>query len=383
MKRRARTRNVLLVVALAAIAGLPRPVSGAAADTGSGTTATSEGGGVVITVRIDVCCAANANQRVVFDRIVQNDVTQAEAEWNRALGKLPYRDCYPIKVAFRARLLNKGDKPSTHAHQIKDDFVLAGRGHVNVRGDVDPTLDTAAVYKQPVTGELFESVMSVRTWAHEFGHLMGLGDDYRDGPDGKPVPLKETRRGTLMAGGTLIDQDLADRLGHLAADAGLKLPGCWSGTLHAKSSQIFGSGAQCVDEEWDIKLNLVVLGDGSVTGQGSGPLVSMPKCTGMPADYRWGYEFQGRSISSPGIRGKFDGKEFQLQFPAAIPDEPHGTLGGILSLSGEPPGQNTPTLRVPVTAPGIASGQTRTDVIIGAAPRHGVGVFDIELKQKD
>ena len=153
----------------------------------------------------------------------------------------------------------------------------------------------------------------------------------------------------------------------------------WTGTLHAKSSQFFGGGAQCIDEEWDINLDLVVLSDGSVTGKGSGQLGGMPKCSGPHGDRPWSYDLEGRSISCPGIRGRFDGKEFQLQFPAAYPGEQHGTLGGIVSLSGYPPGQNPPTLRVQVAGPSMARGQTETDVNMGG-PRHATGLFDIDLK---
>ena len=154
----------------------------------------------------------------------------------------------------------------------------------------------------------------------------------------------------------------------------------WSGTLHAKSSQFFGPlGGQCIDEEWDINLDLVVLSDGSVTGKGSGQLVSMPKCSGGVSSHKWRYDLEGHTISCPGIRGRFDGKEFELQFPVAHPGEEHGTLGGILSLSGYPPGQNPPTLSVKVIGPGMARGQTTTDVNMGA-PRHATGNFIIALK---
>ncbi|HWX16845.1 MAG TPA: hypothetical protein VNY07_09685 [Chthoniobacterales bacterium] len=154
----------------------------------------------------------------------------------------------------------------------------------------------------------------------------------------------------------------------------------WSGTLHAKSSQFFGPlGGQCIDEEWDINLDLVVLSDGSVTGKGSGQLVAMPKCSGGSSSHRWRYDLEGHTISCPGIRGRFDGKEFELQFPVAYPGEEHGTLGGILSLSGYPPGQNPPTLDVKVIGPGMARGQTMTDVNMGA-PRHATGNFIIALK---
>ncbi|MGB2889265.1 MAG: hypothetical protein WBC04_16350 [Candidatus Acidiferrales bacterium] len=157
----------------------------------------------------------------------------------------------------------------------------------------------------------------------------------------------------------------------------------WKGTLHATSSQFFGPppflGApplQCLDEEWDINLELVVLSDGSVTGKGNGQLASMPKCF-VPGKER--YDLEGHTISCPGIRGRFDGKEFQLQFPVAYPGEQHGTLGGIVSLSGYPPGSTPPTLRVQVIGPGMAKGQTKTDPSMGG-PRHATGIFDIALK---
>jgi len=79
--------------------------------------------------------------------------------------------------------------------------------------------------------------MDSATWAHEIGHLMGLGDDYYHErglghAEGDPMPGRE---GTLMAGGhesqgTLIDQNLADRLADIVNKVA-KLPQCWQGTL--------------------------------------------------------------------------------------------------------------------------------------------------------
>ena len=384
MRRRAGVSAVLLTAALAAMSGAPpAPALAAAAAAGGGPTATSEGGAVTITVRIDLCCAADASEQTIYGPLINDEVAQAEAGWNAALAKLPLNECFPIKVVFQARLLNRGEKPNPLAHQIRIDFTRPGRPYSLDPGTNDHTIDTTTVYKQPVEGEFFEPSMSVRTWEHEIGHLMGLGDDYRDnvlGGHGISQPIRD-RAGTLMDTGNAIDQELAQRIGGLAIDSGLKLPACWKGVLHAKSSQFFGSAGQCIDEEWDINLVLVVLNGAKVTGKGSGQLVSMPKCSGGGG--HWSYESEGHTISCPNIRGRFDGKEFQLQFPMAYPGEQHGTLGGILSLSGEPPGHNPPTLRAQVISPGIAKGQTKTDVIISAAPRHGAGLFDIDLKECD
>lgn len=66
-------------------------------------------------------------------------------------------------------------------------------------------------------------------YAHEVGHLMGLGDDYQNIPatsqHPRQTPPKPGRKNTLMADGGPVDKQLVDRLAELLRQVG-KLPPC-------------------------------------------------------------------------------------------------------------------------------------------------------------
>ncbi len=107
--------------------------------------------------------------------------------WNEALAKYPAKDCLHIKVNFDAKWVDEGHWDNGY-HRI----VVSGSS--GRPGSKDPTStdardDTATVYGQSVGGEFFAGdrinpdytlspSMTTSTYAHEIGHLMGLGDDY-------------------------------------------------------------------------------------------------------------------------------------------------------------------------------------------------------------
>ncbi len=64
------------------------------------------------------------------------------------------------------------------------------------------------------------------TFAHELGHLLGLGDDYAE------AGLVPGRGSGLMARDLEITQDYVDRIAKLLEELD-RLPECWSGTMRA------------------------------------------------------------------------------------------------------------------------------------------------------
>lgn len=95
--------------------------------------------------------------------------------------------------------------------------------------DADQFAPPGEDYTTPFAHEMFAvwsgHLETAKDYAHEFGHLLGLGDDYD--ANGRPLPGRE---GTLMDNGDLIDQTLVDRLAKIVSDSGKRLPECWKGT---------------------------------------------------------------------------------------------------------------------------------------------------------
>ena len=75
--------------------------------------------------------------------------------------------------------------------------------------DADGYAPPGEAYGSPYEHELYADwsprLESARDFAHEFGHLLGFGDDYGEGGEALPG-----RAGTLMADGDLIDGDLVE-----------------------------------------------------------------------------------------------------------------------------------------------------------------------------
>jgi hypothetical protein len=127
----------------------------------------------------------------------------------------------------------------------------------------DPTVDTPSAYDLSLEAKFYYSSMSERTWAHELGHMMGLGDDYRDSFNGS-YPIKG-REKTLMDTGDAIDEALANRLLDMARKSGAALPTCWTGKLHMGVRDVTPS-VTCVGN-WDADVRLAVSKDGDVAGK--------------------------------------------------------------------------------------------------------------------
>lgn len=110
-----------------------------------------------------------------------------------------------------------------------------------------------------------------RDFAHEFGHLLGLGDDY--GADGRPVPGRE---GTLMDNGDEIDQVLLDRLADLVRRSGTRLPECWEGAYSGTVRDECGGRPA----EWTVEGTFSIAVDQSGTAKYEGEHTVTGSCLG-------------------------------------------------------------------------------------------------------
>ena len=111
--------------------------------------------------------------------------------------------------------------------------------------DEDGVAPPGEDYGSPFTHDLYAiwspHLEDTRDFAHEFGHLLGLGDDYdSNGP-------LSGREGSLMADGDLVDGNLVNRMTELARGANDDVPECetWEVVGDLQTDQTLPSGDTC------------------------------------------------------------------------------------------------------------------------------------------
>lgn len=205
-----------------------------ATPTAYGKTRVSASGDVVtITVPIDVQLVGHDpvtdSDRTYFDQL---EKLTDKFWWGDKLRELRYRDCLRFELVLDINLLPDSPEavPRDGAHQIEwwlDDPNV--RSTVIDPGTSDPTEDAPTAFRDSLTGQW--GYMNIRDFNHELGHLLGLGDDYTGYPDSTPLPGRD---GTMMDGGSTVDQALMDRIGKVIEEGGIELPECdevWEGEV--------------------------------------------------------------------------------------------------------------------------------------------------------
>jgi hypothetical protein len=212
------------------------------------TRATKDGFLITLTVPVDIkgLKGRTWRNRRTGERFSGTDVAGrweqgVEAMWNEGLEPYRYRGCYQFKIDIQLNLLDGSDDYTSDHHKIrfKDAFFVApdSRSRVFTPGRPSKHDDVDSAYRQSLNG--YWGRNSVLITAHEVGHLLGLADDYDaiENDDGsksfKPLPGRE---GTIMARGTEIDQELADRIGDLV-DNQLEMPPCIAGFLETSQEE--------------------------------------------------------------------------------------------------------------------------------------------------
>jgi hypothetical protein len=199
---------------------------------------------VTVTIPVDVAGAKGLTGPDGVMPLVDYWQQVVDRTWGASFQQLPYKDCYllSLKVKLRARPDDFGRRDGSHRI-----IVGAPNGGVSFDGTgFDGAPETST---NPKTGDGTRSFEGDRDGAipadapptvvaHEFGHLMGLGDDRANGV------ATPGREGTLMVGGArgvdpnqplTIDQDLIDRIGKVIEQRlkqeGDALPPCerWQG----------------------------------------------------------------------------------------------------------------------------------------------------------
>ena len=214
---------------------------------------------------------------------------------------------------FDMRLLNKGDPWDPGFHKINIDFTRPGRSFSKDPQGRSANDDSDTTYVQVVDGTFYESDMSVGTWAHEIGHLIGLGDDYYNehGLGHQAYDCVPGRETSLMCHsddrGT-IDQDLADRLADVVNKAN-RLPQCWKGTLQAHAQ------GNIYNDTADSRFSFTVSPDGTIKGKASVKMSHAPATMPGGCIFTRSQDPEEFDVSIDGLR---NGDDFELNFGIAL-----------------------------------------------------------------
>lgn len=236
------------VLALVVAGVLLVPATPSAAE----TTVKVDGNVLRITIKVDIFAGENVRAAPdgrpldeYWEEILNNT-------WGEAFNRLSFKNCFKLELDLDLELRDINDRPRRGRHQI---FVgTETRGWRGVGWDRVPeskrdpdTGDGIDSYEDDRQGDIPANAPPIVV-AHEFGHIMGLGDDRENGV------AKNTRDGTVMVGGakgvdpyapyqpSMIDKDLIDRLGKVVEDAlednHEKAPKCeeWTGKLTSEHS---------------------------------------------------------------------------------------------------------------------------------------------------
>jgi hypothetical protein len=247
------------------------------------TIVSPKGNEITVTIKVDIFASKDLQSTPDGTPLDEAWARVLNDSWGDAFGRHPYKNCYKLSLKLDIALKDINDKARSGAHKI---YVKTGaQGWTGVGWDGAPetirnpkTGDGTRSYEQPRSGDIpYDAPPTVV--AHEFGHIMGLGDDRANGK------AKEGREGTLMVGGVPgvdpnvlqeIDQDLVNRIGEVIRKdldrQGKKLPPCeqWHGSLE---SQHTVTGACSFTWTGSYEFGVVkhqVLGTGTITPSSCG-----------------------------------------------------------------------------------------------------------------
>jgi hypothetical protein len=286
--------------------------------------------------------------------------------WNNGPGLGRFKYCgKSVEFVPDIRPIAAGEQGRPDAAKIRMQLVPPGRDIIsNVRG-IDPARNSTGTWG---------SNEGDATIAHEFGHILGLRDEYvwvpytdtnsngrwdaneplNDDPNhnGKRDPEEPTHPAPGNVGSIMAEAEGKALQRHI--DAVMDRPGikCWKGTMKSLSVDDHLEAQACISKERVLThLELIVAPDGTVTGQataqsqtGNSNLV----CGNVPEQYLVAQVVEYPATEAVlDVSGRMTVDEFQIELTYAS-----GTVGigfeiGLLGV----------TQSVPITAPGVAQGE--------------------------
>ncbi len=315
------------------------------------TTVSIEGTVVTITVPLDFLGLPEDGGRVVLPDTGEGHnyagwlEEQGEAIWNEAFAEHRYGDCLTFRLDVEIYPVSRADLRGHHG--INFDPHIPDDAHVYDPATEDHNEDTSSAFTDSLTGDF--GLIDGQTFAHELGHLMGLGDDYvRDENGNIDGVVKGRDEGTLMHGSETpeITQAIVDRIGKLVGEVH-DLPECWRGTMEARGSYATTSpeGDLRCTYAWSADFRVVVDEAGSAGGDGSAAIDPGSSCISVLGQL--GYP--GKTPVSFEVSGRKDEDGFELTFVREqVPSFPYH----ILTV-------RPPTLTIPMRDPCTAEATVR------------------------
>ncbi len=381
-----------LLFAFAALSIQPDAL-GSHAAAAEGNTVTVDGRDVTVHVRVDVNVADEVLQSEIGRTAFLGWQDKINDYWNQGLRQLQYDGCLTLHVDVQMAVISVDDWKYRSA---TEDYLkmTTQPGHHVISFDLNPSrpvvfdpyqpdagpgMDFTSPFKYDLDGNWSDELETARDFAHETGHLMGLGDDYQDVPadGGTRSESLPGREGTLMDSGDAIDQNIADRLGDTIRKAGIKLPTCWTGTMTSSANETVTAdnvGLVC-SGTWTTALSLTIAGDGTVTG------TAVATVDGPPACQRGhGANPQMEVFRAP-VTGSATDTELRFRLGTPSSYEPAGsadfTALTATIYGADPSGA---TFTVPITSPGHAQGEQSLRFVVGANSFTSDNTLDLTCK---
>ncbi len=281
---------------------------------GAKTTVKVKGDVVTITVPIDCVGCKDYVDPINGRKLAKYWEKTAEDAWNAVFNKWPYCSKYKLKLDIKMKNRPAGSASRFGPHELiatEPDgrgFTGAGWGGAPESTPGGPegqrVSDGTRYYEFDAQGTM-PADATPTVIAHEFGHVMGLGDDRDDAGNGVPG-----RDGTIMVGGATgvtpntklrIDKSLIDRIGDQLANLGkIDCGVAWNGPIEG---HLTAPGCSPSEVPVHGELNVRVAERGQVRGSGgwvedafscggvtAGPFPMSFALTGTKTDERFNFD---------------------------------------------------------------------------------------------
>ena len=332
------------MAALVTVATLLVPAVPAAAK----TTVKVDGDDVTITVPIDCVGCKDWVAPTDGSPLATYWEKTAEAAWNAAFDKYPFCSKYKFKLDIKMKNVAEGAASDFGSHRLvataPDGLGFTGAGWGGAPegtpgGPADQRSTDGTRYFEFDAEGTMPADATPTVIAHEFGHVIGLGDD-RDA-SGNTLP---GRGKTLMVGGAngvtpntklRIDKALVDRLGNQLANLGkINCGVAWNGTVRSTFTDAYG----CTGTDEGTITVRVVDKKASGTVAVSGAFTCVTELVTITAS----------GSVTVGVFGKFTGEEFRFYY------EPNVVVTGDGPTDNCSSGPERPIV-IPVTERGLAT----------------------------
>jgi hypothetical protein len=352
-------RHIALVTACLLAAAVPASTLGQGGAQTGGTRVSVDGSTVTITVTIDLIYGGLGTEEVPPEAQEAADGLAAEIEnyWNQGFERNA-SPCLELRLDVVMTVLPNTFPPLTFV-EVGDgaDVTFATEpGHHVVfyaEGDAygnmpppetyDPYDDDGVAppgedYGSPFAHDLYAiwspHLEDTRDFAHEFGHLLGIGDDY---DSNGPLPGRE---GSLMADGDLVDGNLVSRLTDLARGANDDVPECetWAVTGDLQTDQTLPSGDTC-GQTGKAEGTIIVAGGGEISG--TLDVVEHEQCS-------FGFD-RTRDGLALALEGTASSSALTVRHTS-------GTTAGYFPFAFLVPGGTVEPMSLAISAPGVAQG---------------------------